>query len=117
MVDKIESQLDSVEEKIGDKLHFLDKDGDGILDLEEMADALQRVLKRTLSKDEAMAIAALMVRKTPLLNCSYPLCWHCFSLRRSFRIRMKTRTESSRSMNSRGGLRLAKCKSPFLSFV
>jgi LETM1-like protein len=62
MVVKIESQLESVEEKIGDKLHFLDKDGDGILTLEEMADALQRVLKRSLSYDEAMAIAALMVR-------------------------------------------------------
>ena len=68
MVDKIESQLNSVEEKIGDKLHFLDKDGDGILDLEEMADALQRVLKRTLSQEEAMAIAALMVRKAPQSN-------------------------------------------------
>jgi hypothetical protein len=61
MVVKIESQLESAEEKIGDKLHFLDKDGDGILTLEEMADALQRVLKRSLSYDEAMAIAALMV--------------------------------------------------------
>eukprot|EP00545_Synedropsis_sp_CCMP1620_P007015 CAMPEP_0119031072 /NCGR_PEP_ID=MMETSP1176-20130426/41352_1 /TAXON_ID=265551 /ORGANISM="Synedropsis recta cf, Strain CCMP1620" /LENGTH=746 /DNA_ID=CAMNT_0006987459 /DNA_START=752 /DNA_END=2990 /DNA_ORIENTATION=- len=60
MVDKIETQLDSVEEKIGDKLHFLDKDNDGILTLEEMADALQRVLKRDLSRDEALAIAALM---------------------------------------------------------
>jgi LETM1-like protein len=72
MVDKIESQLDSVEEKIGDKLHFLDKDGDGILDLEEMADALQRVLKRTLSQEEAMAIAALMVRKAPQSNFVVP---------------------------------------------
>lgn len=61
MVDKIESQLDTVEEKIGDKLHFLDKDGDGILTLEEMADALIRVLKRDISRDEAMAIAELMV--------------------------------------------------------
>lgn len=74
MVDKIESQLDSVEEKIGDKLHFLDKDGDGILDLVEMADALQRVLKRTLSQEEAMAIAALMVRNVSLLNCRCPHC-------------------------------------------
>ena len=68
MVDKIESQLESVEEKIGDKLHFLDKDGDGILNLEEMADALQRVLKRSLSHEEAMAIAALMVRNTLTLK-------------------------------------------------
>jgi LETM1-like protein len=66
MVNQIESQLDSVEEKIGDKLHFLDKDGDGILNLEEMADALQRVLKRTLSHEEAMAIAALMVSMVSL---------------------------------------------------
>ena len=67
MVDKIDAQLDSAVEKIGDKLHFLDKDGDGILNLEEMADALQRVLKRDISHEEAMAIAALMVSMVPIV--------------------------------------------------
>lgn len=61
MVDRIESQLDDVQGKIGDKLHFLDKDRDGILSREEMAHALQEVLKRDLSFAEAMDIAALMV--------------------------------------------------------
>ncbi len=62
MVGNIETQLSDVEQKIGDKLHFLDKDMDGILTREEMAVCLQTVLKRPLSTHEAMAIAADMVR-------------------------------------------------------
>ena len=61
MVGKIEIQLSDVEAKIGDKMHLLDKDNDGILTNEEIADVLQQVLKRELSPDEAMAIAADMV--------------------------------------------------------
>jgi hypothetical protein len=61
MVDKIELQLTDVEIKIGDKLHFLDKDMDGILSLEEMAECLQQVLKRDITFEEAMEIAREMV--------------------------------------------------------
>jgi LETM1 and EF-hand domain-containing protein 1, mitochondrial len=61
MVGKIEVQLSETQIKIGDKLHFLDKDGDGILSREEMAVALQHVLKRGISLEEAMAIANEMV--------------------------------------------------------
>ncbi len=61
MVGNIEVQLSNVEEQIGDKLHFLDKDMDGILSREEMAICLQSVLKRPLTFDEAMGIAADMV--------------------------------------------------------
>ena len=61
MVGNLEIQLSDVEAKIGDKLHFLDKDMDGILSREEMAICLQSVLKRPLTVDEAMAIAADMV--------------------------------------------------------
>jgi len=57
MVDTIETQMTSVEGKIGDKLHFLDKDMDGVLTQEEMAHALQTVLKRDISFEEAMEIA------------------------------------------------------------
>jgi hypothetical protein len=64
MVGNLEIQLSDVEAKIGDKLHFLDKDMDGILSREEMAICLQSVLKRSLTIDEAMAIAADMVRNT-----------------------------------------------------
>mmetsp|Transcript_13854 Transcript_13854/g.26098 ORF Transcript_13854/g.26098 Transcript_13854/m.26098 type:complete len:820 (-) Transcript_13854:271-2730(-) len=60
MVGNLEIQLSDVESKIGDKLHFLDKDMDGILSREEMAICLQSVLKRPLTFDEAMAIAADM---------------------------------------------------------
>jgi LETM1-like protein len=63
MVDKIEVQLSETQIKIGDKLHFLDKDRDGILSREEMAAALQQVLKRQISLEEAMEIAEEMVRK------------------------------------------------------
>ena len=61
MVDKIELQLSDVQVKIGDKLHYLDKDMDGILSRVEMADVLSQVLK-DLSFEEALEIADEMVR-------------------------------------------------------
>jgi LETM1 and EF-hand domain-containing protein 1 len=60
MVDKIEIQLSEAEVKIGDKLHLLDKDRDGVLSQSEMASVLQQVLKRDVSFDEAMDIARAM---------------------------------------------------------
>lgn len=60
MVDKIEVQLSDVQVKIGDKLHFLDKDMDGILTREEMVDCLQQVFKRNISFEEATEIASQM---------------------------------------------------------
>jgi len=57
MVDKIELQLSHVEGKIGDKLHILDKDADGVLTRQEMAECLLLVLKREITFDEAMEIA------------------------------------------------------------
>lgn len=70
MVDKIELQLSDVEREIGDKLHILDKDDDGVLSREEMAECLRDVLKREITFDEAMEIAGTMVRfktKDPLM--------------------------------------------------
>ena len=58
MVGKIETQLTDVEVKIGNKFHLLDQDGDGVLTMEEMAHVLQTVLKRQLTTEEAMAVAA-----------------------------------------------------------
>ena len=60
MVGKIESRLSDIEVKIGNKFHLLDKDGDGVLTMEEMAQVLQTVLKRELTSEEAMAIASDM---------------------------------------------------------
>lgn len=60
MVGNLEIQISDVEAKIGDKMHLLDKDMDGILSREEMAITLQSVLKRPLTFDEAMAIASDM---------------------------------------------------------
>lgn len=61
MVGKIELQLSDVEMKIGNRMHFLDKDLDGLLTNEEVAQCLQLVLRRELTFDEAMAIANDMV--------------------------------------------------------
>lgn len=58
MVGKIETQLTDVEVKIGNKFHLLDQDGDGVLTMEELAHVLQTVLKRQLTIEEAMAVAA-----------------------------------------------------------
>jgi hypothetical protein len=63
MVDKIELQLSDVEREIGDKLHMLDKDADGVLSQEEMAECLRGVLKREITFEEAMEIAATMVSR------------------------------------------------------
>lgn len=60
MVDKIEVQLSDVQVKIGDKLHVLDKDMDGILSVEEIAEALQQVMKRKITFEEALEIAQQM---------------------------------------------------------
>jgi len=57
MVGKIELQLSDVDEKIGNKMHFLDKDMDGVLTPEEVAQCLRLVLKREISFDVAMKIA------------------------------------------------------------
>jgi hypothetical protein len=63
MLDKIEVQLSDVHLKIGDKLHMLDKDKDGILTQQEVAGVLQQVLKREITPEEANEIAGEMVRK------------------------------------------------------
>lgn len=94
MVDKIEVQLSHVQVKIGDKLHFLDKDRDGVLSREEMAEVLQQVLKRKISFEEAMEIASEMVSSFVLsprfvyTTSPHPLVY-----------RMKTEMGSLRSMN------------------
>ena len=62
MVDKIEVQLSETQIKIGDKMHLLDKDRDGILTREEVAEVLEQVFKKNMTFDEAMDIANEMVR-------------------------------------------------------
>lgn len=58
MVGKIDIQMTDVESKIGNKFHLLDKDGDGVLTLEELVQVLQTVLKTKLTSEEAKAIAS-----------------------------------------------------------
>jgi hypothetical protein len=73
MVDKIELQLSDVHIKIGEKLHYLDKDMDGILSREEMAEVLSQVLKN-ISFEEALEIADGIV--SVLCECGFWL--FCF---------------------------------------
>lgn len=76
MVGKIETQLTDVEVKIGNKFHLLDQDGDGVLTKEEMAHVLQTVLKRELTLEEAMAIAAdIDTNKDGVFNISELAEW------------------------------------------
>ena len=96
MVEKIEGQMSDVQIKIGDKLHFLDKDMDGILSREEMVDCLQQVLKREITFEEATEIASEMVRiegdtSGGFDGCSSRLYFLCFISR------MAMRTECSQS--------------------
>jgi LETM1 and EF-hand domain-containing protein 1 len=76
MVDKIEVQLSETKGKIGDKLHFLDKDRDGILSREEVAEVLQQVFKKELSLEEAMEIADEMVSNRVLFCALTSLSLH-----------------------------------------
>uniref|UniRef100_A0A7S1BV52 EF-hand domain-containing protein n=1 Tax=Corethron hystrix TaxID=216773 RepID=A0A7S1BV52_9STRA len=57
MVDGIEEQLGEAELRIGDRLHLLDRDLDGILSRQEVEGVLQDVLKRKLTEQEASEIA------------------------------------------------------------
>ena len=95
MVEKIEGQLSDVQIKIGDKLHFLDKDMDGILSREEMAECLQQVFKREITFDEAMEIASEMV-SFRALSISAPSETH-FLLNLTCRMIMKTEFSQYRS--------------------
>eukprot|EP00814_Leptocylindrus_danicus_P016549 CAMPEP_0116045468 /NCGR_PEP_ID=MMETSP0321-20121206/27635_1 /TAXON_ID=163516 /ORGANISM="Leptocylindrus danicus var. danicus, Strain B650" /LENGTH=656 /DNA_ID=CAMNT_0003526805 /DNA_START=632 /DNA_END=2602 /DNA_ORIENTATION=- len=60
MLANIEAQMEETSIKIGDRMHLLDLDQDGILTKEEVATCLQAVLKRNLTFEEAMAIASDM---------------------------------------------------------
>lgn len=60
MLANIENQIEETSIKIGDRMHLLDLDQDGILTPEEVATCLQAVLKRNLTFEEAMAIASDM---------------------------------------------------------
>lgn len=62
MVDKIEIQISDIEIKIGDRLHMLDRDMDGLLSVNEIAEVLQQVLKRKITHEEALEIAHQMVK-------------------------------------------------------
>ena len=60
MLDKLEVDIEKVESTIGDKLHMLDKDKDGVLTTAELSEVISHVLKRHTSEEEAQKIANTM---------------------------------------------------------
>ena len=104
MVDKIEVQLSDVQVKIGDKLHFLDKDRDGILSREEVASVLQQVFKRKITFEEAMEITCDMVSSENISITKLSMFEICKSEQCFVMLfRMGIRTDSFLLKNSCGG--------------
>jgi LETM1 and EF-hand domain-containing protein 1, mitochondrial len=99
MVGKIEVQINNAKQKIGDKLHLLDRDQDGILSREEMAEVLQQVFKRKITADEAMVVASKIVSfgRKPGKRMFFPSHYLLFNF---VDYRTKTVTEYSLWMNS-----------------
>lgn len=57
MLNRLELEIESVEKRIGDKMHVLDRDKDGLVQEEEIAHVVQHVLKTASTEKEAKAIA------------------------------------------------------------
>jgi len=60
MLDKLEVDIEKVESTIGDKLHMLDKDKDGVLTTAELSEVISHVLRQHTSEEEAQKIASTM---------------------------------------------------------
>lgn len=58
MLNRLELEIQSVEKRIGDKMHVLDRDKDGMVSAEEIAHVVQHVLATASTEQEAKAIAA-----------------------------------------------------------
>lgn len=57
MLNRLELEIQSVEKRIGDKMHVLDRDSDGMVSAEEIAHVVQHVLATESTATEAKAIA------------------------------------------------------------
>ena len=57
MLNRLELEIQSVEKRIGDKMHVLDRDKDGMVSAEEIAHVVQHVLATASTEQEAKAIA------------------------------------------------------------
>lgn len=57
MLNRLELEIQSVEKRIGDKMHVLDRDSDGMVSAEEIAHVVQHVLATESTAREAKAIA------------------------------------------------------------
>ncbi|CAM9979742.1 unnamed protein product [Ectocarpus sp. 8 AP-2014] len=57
MLNRLELEIQSVEQRIGDKMHVLDRDSDGMVSAEEIAHVVQHVLATKSTATEAKAIA------------------------------------------------------------
>ena len=60
MISNLEEELQQVDETIGDRLNFLDKDKDGVLSNEELKAAIQNILREyNTEEDAAYAVAQI----------------------------------------------------------
>lgn len=70
MLNRLELEIQSVEKRIGDKMHVLDRDSDGMVSAEEIAHVVQHVLATESTAREAKAIAEdVSVKEYFLLLC------------------------------------------------
>ena len=60
MLGRLEGQMERVESDIGEKLHLLDKDDDGILTTAELKDVVQHVLRKHDTEEAAEEIVAAL---------------------------------------------------------
>jgi len=61
MLSRLEGQVDSVDTAIGDKLHLLDRDRDGVLSRAELEDVMRRLLKvKGLQETDVHALGDLL---------------------------------------------------------
>ena len=61
MTAKIAREIASVDERLGDRLHLIDRDNDGIVDVEEIRDALAAIaLRQNKFRDDPEALEAFI---------------------------------------------------------
>lgn len=60
MLDKLQVKIDSTEKALGDTFNLLDLDRDGELTVSELKGAIKKILKRSISEEEAQDIVMLI---------------------------------------------------------
>ena len=76
MISNLEDELQQVDETIGDRLNFLDKDRDGVLSNEELMAAIQNILREyNTAEDAAYAVAQIDENKDGKVTVAELVAW------------------------------------------